>query len=29
MAQETLYKAWDGVQRTIAKEDFAAVFWRW
>jgi hypothetical protein len=29
MAQETLYKAWDGVLRTIAKEDFAAVFRRW
>jgi hypothetical protein len=29
MAQETLQKAWDGVLRTIAKEDLAAVFRRW
>jgi hypothetical protein len=29
MAQETLLKAWDGVLRTIANEDIAAVFRRW
>jgi hypothetical protein len=29
MAQETLWKAWDGVLRTIVSENFAAVFRRW
>jgi hypothetical protein len=29
MAKETLQKAWDGVLRIIAKEDFAAMFRRW
>jgi hypothetical protein len=27
--QETLQKAWDGVPRTVAKEDFVAAFRLW
>jgi hypothetical protein len=27
--QESLKETWDGVARTIAKEDFTMAFWRW
>jgi hypothetical protein len=27
--QETFHKAWDGVQRTVAKWDFVTAFRRW
>ncbi len=29
LTQETFKKSWDGVFRSIAKEDFAAAFRRW
>jgi hypothetical protein len=29
LKQETLQKSWEGVVRTIPKEDFAAAFRRW
>jgi hypothetical protein len=29
VAQESSKKSWDGVAKTIAKEDFTASLWRW
>ena len=29
LTQETFKNTWEGVIRTIAKEDFATAFWRW